>query len=74
MKKEILEILQEINPLDEVNEDMNLLEEFLDSMGLLLLINELEEKYEIKIPLSTLKLEDFQNVDSIIELVKAIKE
>ena len=39
-------------------------------MQLLLLISELEDQYQIQIPLDELQLEDFKDVVSIAELVK----
>ena len=51
MEQEILHILQEINPYMEIETDTKLLEEeILDSMEILLLISELEDKYQIQIP------------------------
>ena len=45
MEQEILHILQEINPYMEIETDTKLLEEeILDSMEILLLISELEDK------------------------------
>lgn len=73
MIEEILHILQEINPFDKVSEDTPLLEEFLDSMGLLLLINELEEKYLIEIPLDKLELEHFKSIKNIAKFVSELK-
>lgn len=71
MEQEILHILQEINPYMEIETDTKLLEEeILDSMEILLLISELEDKYQIQIPLESLQLEDFQDVLSITEFVK----
>ena len=62
MEQEILHILQEINPYMEIETDTKLLEEeILDSMEILLLISELEDKYQIQIPLESLQLEDFQD-------------
>ncbi|WP_075721643.1 phosphopantetheine-binding protein [Roseburia sp. 499] len=73
MKEEILAMLKDINPYVDINEQTNLLEEdILDSMGLLLLITELEEKYNVEVPLDDLKLEDFENLNSIIEFVKSL--
>ena len=64
MEQEILHILQEINPYMEIETDTKLLEEeILDSMEILLLISELEDKYQIQIPLESLQLEDFQDID-----------
>ena len=71
MEQEILHILQEINPYMEIETDTKLLEEeILDSMEILLLISELEDKYHIQIPLESLQLEDFQDILSITKFVK----
>lgn len=71
MEQEILYILQEINPYMEIETDTKLLEEeILDSMEILLLISELEDKYQIQIPLESLQLEDFQDILSITKFVK----
>ena len=71
MEQEILHILQEINPYMEIETDTKLLEEeILDSMEILLLISELEDKYQIQIPLESLQLEDFQDILSITNFVK----
>ena len=71
MEQEILHILQEINPYMEIETDTKLLEEeILDSMEILLLISELEDKYQIQIPLDSLQLEDFQDILSITKFVK----
>ena len=71
MDQDILHILQEINPYMEIETDTKLLEEeILDSMEILLLISELEDKYQIQIPLESLQLEDFQDILSITKFVK----
>lgn len=55
----------------EIETDTKLLEEeILDSMEILLLISELEDKYQIQIPLESLQLEDFQDILSITKFVK----
>lgn len=72
MEEEILEILRQINPLEDVDISVKLLEDFLDSMSLLLLINELEEQYGIEIPLDIIKMEDFDNVCAIANLVNEL--
>lgn len=75
MEQEILHILQEINPYMEIETDTKLLEEeILDSMEILLLISELEDKYQIQIPLESLQLEDFQDILSITKFVKKQSE
>lgn len=69
MEKEIIELLKEINPLEDIEEDTNLLENILDSVGLMLLISEIEEKYQMEIPLGNVSLEDFKTVKQIQTLI-----
>lgn len=75
MQNEILDILKDINPYVEIDVLTNLYEgDVLDSMGILILITELEKKYNINIPLDILQLENFKNVNNIVEFVKGICE
>lgn len=74
MKQEIIEIIQMINPYVEVCETSRLLEDdVLDSLGILSLISELEGTYGIKIPLDTIRIEDFESVSRIIKLVEDLR-
>ena len=71
MEQEIIEMLSQINPYEEVTETTLLLDEgILDSLALLLLISELEKKYAIQIPFEKLQLEDFQTVQTIVQFLK----
>ncbi len=71
MKNEILEMLLKINPYEEITENTLLLEEgIIDSLALLLLIAEIEKKYDIKIPFDELQIEDFETIDKIEQLIK----
>lgn len=73
MEQEILAILQEINPYAEITTASMLLEEdILDSIEIVLLIEELEAKFKIAIPFDSLRKEDFQNIESIVKLVTAL--
>lgn len=75
MQNEILEMLKDINPYVEIDIDTNLFEEdILDSMGLLVLITELEKKYDVNIPLDDLQLENFECVNNIIVFINRICE
>lgn len=50
MKEKIIEIIKEINPYEEFGIDTDLLESgVLDSMGVLALITELEDVFDIEI-------------------------
>ena len=75
MEQEIIEILREINPYVEIDKNANLLEEqILDSLGILVLITELEERYSVQIPLETIGVEDFTNISSIVRLMEGLLE
>lgn len=43
---------------------------YIDSFGLLFLVEELEKYFRVKIPLETIEPERFNKVDSICELIK----
>ncbi|MEY8237001.1 phosphopantetheine-binding protein [Lachnospiraceae bacterium 66-29] len=71
MEEKILTILRDINPYVDIDRTSELIEEeILDSMGLLLLITELEKEYQIEISLDDLQADDFENLDNIVALVK----
>ena len=71
MEEKILTILRDINPYVDIDRTSELIEEeILDSMGLLLLITELEKEYQIEISLDDLQADDFDNLDNIVALVK----
>lgn len=67
LKGKIIEILNEINPLVEFNDETDLMEEILDSMGIVYLITELMI-VNVKIPFDEVTPEHFSSVDKIVEL------
>lgn len=70
LKKQILDILKEINPYEEIDENSLLIEEgIIDSLSFFVLISELENKFQIHIPEDRLQLEQFENIGKIEELV-----
>ena len=74
MKKIIYEILEEIVPFEDVNDETRLLEEeIIDSLTLVYLINEIEEKTGIHITEEEVKPENFICVNSIVELLNRLK-
>lgn len=73
MEQKILAILQDINPYVNINLTSKLLEEdILDSLGIILLMDELEAKFKIAIPYETVKKEDFQTIESVAKLVSSL--
>ncbi len=73
MAQEIIEILASLNPYVDIDRETKLLEEdLLDSIEILLLVDELEKKYQIKIPLDELSEEDFTTVSAIASMVERL--
>lgn len=69
MRDEVIEILEMIVPdIDIEDEDMNLAED-LDSMDIIALIAELEDKFDIEITMEEKTEENFENVDTLVEMI-----
>ena len=74
MRDDIIEIICEINPLwDPDDEDMSIAE-FLESKQLMELIVTLEDKYDIDIPYDERNEDNFDTVDTIIALLDSLEE
>ena len=69
-KNIIVDILTELRPEFDFNEDVNFIEEgMLDSFDVVSLVDELEERFNIKIEGVDVIPENFSTVDSIISLL-----
>jgi len=70
VSKLVLEILSEIQDCDDVKNDTLLLERgILDSLSIIYLINELEERLNMTIPLEDVVEDNFKSIESIVEFV-----
>ena len=73
MRDEVIEILAMINPaIDAEDEDLNIAEDS-DSMDIIALIAELEDKFDIEITMEEKTEENFQNVDTLVEMIKRLQ-
>ena len=73
MRENIIEILCEINPLlDPEDEDMSIAE-FLESKQLMELIVTLEDKFDVDIPYDERNEDNFESVDTIIQLLESLE-
>lgn len=73
MRDEVIEILEMICPDIDVNdEDMNLPED-LDSMDIIALIAELEDKFDIEITMEEKTEENFENIDTLVAMVERLQ-
>lgn len=72
MRDDIIEILCDINSLlDPEDEDISIAE-FLESSQLMELIAALEDKFDVDIPYEERNEDNFENIDTIIELIKGL--
>ena len=73
MRDEDIEILEMICPDIDVNdEDMNLPED-LDSMDIIALIAELEDKFDIEITMEEKTEENFENIDTLVAMIERLQ-
>ena len=73
MRDEVIEILEMICPDIDVNdEDMNLPED-LDSMDIIALIAELEDKFDIEITMEEKTEENFENLDTLVAMIERLQ-
>lgn len=73
MRDDIIEILCDINPLwDPDDEDMSIAE-FLESKQLMELIVALEDKFDVDISYDERNEDNFENIDTIIELLEKLQ-
>lgn len=71
MKEKIVEILTDLRPEFDFNEDVNFIEEgMLDSFDVVSLVDELESQFNIKISGTDIIAENFSSLDKIEALVK----
>lgn len=71
IKKIVIEMIKELQPYEEFDETTDLLgEDILDSVSVLVLIQELEEEFSITIQADEITGENFETVVSIVKLLK----
>ncbi|WP_026504753.1 phosphopantetheine-binding protein [Butyrivibrio sp. NC3005] len=73
--EKIIEILQDIDDsVDYANEKALIDDHILDSFGIISLIGELEEEYDISIDASEMVPANFNSVEAISAMVKRLQE
>ena len=71
MKEKIVAILTELRPEFDFTEDVNFIEEgMLDSFDVVSLVDELEEKFGVKIEGVDVLPENFSTIENIVALLK----
>lgn len=73
MRDEIIDIINMICPtLDVEDEDLNIAED-MDSMDIIALMSELEDKFDIEITMEEKTEENFENVDTLLEMIERLQ-
>lgn len=74
MEKRLLEMIEEINPYEEVSSDTKLIAEgILDSLTVILLMGAIESEFHIKVPEEETKISNFETIDSIMQMIQMLK-
>lgn len=69
----IKKILEEINPYEEFDEDTELIESaLLDSLTIVFLVTQIEEKYNVTIEEKLILPENFTSIRKIADLLKQV--
>ena len=75
IKDKLLRMLQEINPYEDIMDETLLVHEgILDSLTLVILMNEIEQEFDIQIPEDKLQPEFFDNINRIVELIEMLQK
>lgn len=73
MKDQIKEMIQKINPFIDILDDTDLIEDgVLDSLGIMSLIMDIEDRFGIKIDIEKIELKDFQTLETVTILVEGL--
>lgn len=74
MIEKILQMIREINPFDDFDENTMLIEDgILDSLTLVLLIGQIEGEFSVKIPEDGLDPANFETVNKIAEFIQSLQ-
>lgn len=70
IKEIIINIFLEIDPIAEITEETYLLDDVLDSMGILYLLSEVYRQLKIEIPMQEVTISNFSTLEDIVALVE----
>ncbi|MDD5900942.1 MAG: acyl carrier protein [Lachnospiraceae bacterium] len=70
IKEIIINIFLEIDPITEITEETYLLDDVLDSMGILYLLSEVYRQLKIEIPMQEVTISNFSTLEDIVALVE----
>jgi acyl carrier protein len=75
MMEELIEILEDIDPSVDYNECTTLVtDNYLDSLAIISLVAEIEEKFDVQIPTVEIIPDNFNSAKALWELIERLKE
>lgn len=73
--KELLEILKEIKPEIDYEEEKELITDgLLDSFDIITLVSEINDKFNIEFPVTEVVPENFENIEALYNTIQKIKD
>jgi acyl carrier protein len=73
--EELIEILEDIDPSVDYNECTTLVtDNYLDSLAIISLVAEIEEKFDVQIPTVEIIPDNFNSAKALWELIERLKE
>lgn len=74
MEEKILEILQDIKPNVDFEGKTDIVTgQYLKSIDIMMLINELEDEFEVDIPVEVVVTENFDSIEKLAEMIRSLQ-
>ena len=75
MKDELMEILTEIRPDVDFENETSLIDDgILDSMDIVSLVGELDDAFDVTVGVENLLPENFKSVDAMVKLIERLQD
>ena len=75
MKDELMEILTEIRPDVDFENETSLIDDgILDSMDIVSLVGELDDAFDVSVGVENLLPENFNSVDAMVKLIERLQD
>lgn len=75
MKDELMEILTEIRPDVDFENEISLIDDgILDSMDIVSLVGELDDAFDVTVGVENLLPENFNSVDAMVKLIERLQD
>lgn len=75
IKNKVLKLLKELNPYEDIMDDTLLVQEgILDSLTLVIFMNEIEQEFDVQIPEDKLQPEFFDSINKIVKLIETLQK